>query len=155
MTQPRRQGTPFPFEGPVPPELLIDRAAELDLLARRAADRVGVRLVAPRRYGKTSLVLAHAVRLRETGWRAAHVDFSRVADLTDVARRVAAAYSQLDARWVRAHLAGLLARLGMTVGLTGPAVTLAARPQLPDPDAAEAVVLRLLDLPAALWERDR
>ena len=30
-----RQGTPFPFEGPVPPELLIDRGTELDLLARR------------------------------------------------------------------------------------------------------------------------
>src|SRR5918995_6038417 len=59
---PNRQGTPFPFEGPVPPELLIDRSEELDLLARRAADRVGVRLVAPRRYGKTSLVLAHAAR---------------------------------------------------------------------------------------------
>ncbi len=67
------------------PALLIDRATELDLLARRAGDRVSVRLVAPRRYGKTSLLLAHAGRLVETGWRTAHVDFSRVADLTDVA----------------------------------------------------------------------
>src|SRR5919202_6818531 len=149
------EGTPFRFEGPVPPELLIDRVAELDVLARRAADRVGVRLVAPRRYGKTSLVLAHAARLAETGWRTVHVDLSRVADLTDVARRVAGAYAHLDSRWVRAHLIGLLGRIGMTVGLAGPAVTVAARPQLPDPDAAEAVVLRLLDLPAARWERDR
>ena len=60
-----RQGTPFPFEGPVDPELLIDREDELRD-ARRAAprDRVGVRLAAPRRYGKTSLLLAHAARLR-------------------------------------------------------------------------------------------
>ena len=49
---------------------------------------MGVRLVAPRRYGKTSLLLAHAAQLRETGWRTAHVDFSRVTDMTDVARRV-------------------------------------------------------------------
>jgi uncharacterized protein len=139
----------------LPPELLIDRDDELETLARRAADRVGVRLVAPRRYGKTSLVLAHADRLTQTGWRTVHVDLSRVADLTDVARRVAAAYAQLDERWVRAHLAGLLGRIGMTIGLTGPSVTVAARPQVPDPDAAEAVVLRLLDLPGSLWERDR
>ena len=52
------QGTPFRFEGPVDPELLIDRRAELATLGRRAGDRVGVRLAAPRRYGKTSLLLA-------------------------------------------------------------------------------------------------
>src|SRR3954470_8521878 len=105
MSGTTRQGTPFPFEGPVDPSLLIDRRDELVVLARRAADRVGVRLVAPRRYGKTSLLLAHGAQLQETGWRRAHVDFSRVADLTDVARRFAAAYSALDLPWVRSHLA--------------------------------------------------
>src|SRR3954469_22395650 len=150
-----RQGTPFPFEGPVPPELLIDRAAELDLLARRAADRVGVRLVAPRRYGKTSLVLAHAARLGETGWRTAHVDFSRVADLTDVARRLAAAYGHLDTPRVRSHLSGLLAPLGVSLSAIGPAVSLGPRPMSPDAPAAETVLHRLLDLPKTLWEADR
>src|SRR3954463_6580784 len=116
-----RQGTPFPFEGPVPAELLIDRAGELDLLARRAADRVSVRLVAPRRYGKTSLLLAHAGRLQQTSWRTAHVDLSRVTDLTDVARRLAAAYAHLDTPWVRAHLSGLLARLGAPRPVARPA----------------------------------
>ena len=137
---PTRQGTPFPFEGPVPPELLIDRAAELDLLARRAGDRVGVRLVAPRRYGKTSLLLAHAARLGETGWRTAHVDFSRVADLTDVARRLAAAYAHLDGSWIRSHLGGLLARLGVSLRPPGRG---SPRPAADDPDArrAEAVAL--------------
>jgi hypothetical protein len=151
---PKRQGTPFPFEGPVPPELLIDRQAELGLLARRAADRVGVRLVAPRRYGKTSLLLAHAGRLRETGWRAAHVDFSRVADLTDVARRLAVAYASLDDAWVRSHLGGLLARLGFSLSATGPRITLGPRPAAPDTPTAEAVLYELLDLPRTLWERD-
>ena len=39
----RRQGTPFPFEGPVPPDLLIDRQDELkasDLL--RHAEELGL-----------------------------------------------------------------------------------------------------------------
>ena len=150
-----RQGTPFPFEGPVPAELLIDRASELDVLARRAADRVSVRLVAPRRYGKTSLLLAHAERLAETGWRTAHVDFSRVTDLTDVARRLAAAYAHLDTPWVRAHLSGLLARLGVSLSAVGPAVSLGPRPMTSDPAAAENVLPQLLDLPKTLWDADR
>jgi hypothetical protein len=156
MTDPGgRQGTPFPFEGPVPPELLIDRGGELDVLARRAADRVGVRLAAPRRYGKTSVLLAHAARLREAGWRTAHVDFSRVSDLTDVARRFAAAYAPLDLPWTRAHLAAPLARLGVSLSAAGPGVSLARRPPAPDQQAAEAVLHRLLDLPLDLWNADR
>lgn len=149
-----RQGTPFRFEGPVSPDLLIDRQTELATLARRAGDRVGVRLAAPRRYGKTSLLVAHAAQLRETGWRTAHVDLGRVSDLTDVARRIAAAYGALDAGWMRAHLGGLLARLGLSIGTTGASVTLGPRPASPDAEAAEAVLYRLLDLPKTLHERD-
>jgi uncharacterized protein len=155
MRPSERQGTPFPFEGPVAPELLIDREGDLDLLARRAADRVGVRLVAPRRYGKTSLLLAHAARLRRTDWRTAHVDLSRVTDLADVARRLAAAYAHLDTPWMRAHLSGLLARLGVSLSPAGPAVSIGPRPFSPDAGAAETVVHRLLDLPRTLWEADR
>src|SRR5215208_4262521 len=148
------QGTPFRFDGPVSPDLLIDRTDELQSLARRSADRVGVRLAAPRRFGKTSLLLAHAEQLRETGWRTAHVDFSQVSDLTDVARRIAGAYAALDDRWIRAHLSGLLARLGVSIGTTGANLIVGPRPHAPDPQAAEAVLYRLLDLPKQLWERD-
>ena len=148
------QGTPFRFEGPVAPELLIDRRSELVTLARRAADRVGVRLAAPRRYGKTSLLVAHAAQLRESGWRTAHVDLGRVSDLTDVARRIAAAYAPLDVGWMRAHLGGLLARLGLSVGTGGANVTLGPRPMMPEAEAAETVLHRLLDLPRTLYERD-
>jgi hypothetical protein len=154
LTAMTTQGTPFRFEGPVAPELLIDRHAELATLGRRAGDRVGVRLVAPRRYGKTSLLLAHAARLREAGWRTAHVDFSRVTDMTDAARRVASAYAPLDDAWIRAHMTGLLGRLGLSVGTAGASVTVGPRPQSPDPEAAETVMYRLLDLPKTLWERD-
>ena len=149
------QGTPFRFEGPVSPDLLIDRKLELATLARRAGDRVGVRLAAPRRYGKTSLLVAHAAQLRDSGWRTAHVDLGRVSDLTDVARRLAAAYGPLDVSWMRAHLGGLLARLGLSIGTTGASVTLGPRPTAPEAQAAEAVLHRLLDLPKTLHERDQ
>src|SRR5918995_3423079 len=148
------QGSPFRFEGPVSPDLLIDRRPELATLARRAGDRVGVRLAAPRRYGKTSLLVAHAAQLRATGWRTAHVDLGRVSDLTDVARRLAAAYGPLDMSWTRAHMSGLLARLGLSVGAAGASVTIGPRPASSDAPAAEEVLHRLLDLPKALHERD-
>src|SRR5215207_5154104 len=155
MTGPRsRQGSPFRFEGAVEPDLLIDRGDELATLARRAADRVGVRLAAPRRYGKTSLLVADAAQLRETGWRTAHVDLGRVSDLTDVARRLVAAYGPLDMSWTRAHMGGLLARLGLSVGTAGASVTVGPRPSAPDPEAAESLLYRLLDLPKAMHERD-
>lgn len=150
-----RQGTPFPFQGPVPPDLLIDRETELVELARRAGDRVNVRLVAPRRYGKTSVLGAHAAQLQQSSWRTVYVDLSRVADLVDVARRVAEAYSQLDHSWVRAHLSGVLSRVGVSMTAAGPGVVLGARPARPDITAAESVLLPLLDLPLALWEGDQ
>jgi hypothetical protein len=149
------QGTPFRFEGPISPDLLIDREAELLTLATRAGDRVGVRLVAPRRFGKTSLLLAHAAQLRATAWRTVHVDLSRVTDMTDVARRIAESYAPLDEGWIRAHVAGVLGRLGLSIGTSGAAVTLGPRPAVPDPQAAESVIYRLLDLPKMLWDRDQ
>jgi hypothetical protein len=149
-----RQGSPFRFEGAIEPDLPIDRRDELATLARRAADRVGVRLAAPRRYGKTSLLVAHAAQLRETGWRTAHVDLGRVSDLTDVARRLAAAYGPLDMSWTRAHMGGLLARLGLSVGAAGASVTIGPRPTSPDAEAAESLLYRLLDLPKSLHDRD-
>jgi hypothetical protein len=56
---------------------------------------------------------------------------------------------------VRAHLGGLLARLGVSLSPTGPAVSIGPRPMTPDANAAESVLHRLLDLPSALWEGDR
>jgi len=154
MPVPHREGSPFRFEGAIAPELLIDRRDELTTLARRAADRVGVRLAAPRRFGKTSLLVAHAAQLRETGWRTAHVDFGRVTDLTDAARRIATAYGALDTDWLRAHAGGLLARLGLSLGTAGASVTVGPRPSAPDTEAAESLLYRLLDLPATLYEQD-
>lgn len=150
-----QQGTPFPFDRPVSPDALIDRDDELAELARRAADRVNVRLVAPRRYGKTSLAAALGDRLEPSAWRSVRVDLHKVADLTDVARRVAVAYGELDAGWLRTHVAGLLARVGVTVGVTGPSVSLAARPaDGRGHEAAEHVLFELLDLPLVLHRAD-
>lgn len=123
-------------------------------MRRWAGGHVNVRLVAPRRFGKTSVLLFHAAELEQVGWRTAHVDLAGVADFTDVSRRVASAYARLDVSWVRSHLAGLLGRLGVSLSAVGPAVTLAARPARADTGAAETVLERLLELPLRLFERD-
>ena len=90
-----RAVNPFNYQGPVDPAHLIDRRAELDALQGAAADRIAIRLAAPRRFGKSSLLDAHIDAMREAGHRAVRVDFSKVATLGDVAARVASAFSDL------------------------------------------------------------
>ena len=141
---------PFNYQGPIAPEHLIDRRAELDVLQRATADRVAIRLAAPRRFGKSSLLDAHVLAMREAGHRAVRVDFSRVATLGDVAARVARAYSDLPGdpkrsvrRWA--------ARLGITVSVAAVGVGVAPRPPA---DEARAALLELLDVPRRLHDED-
>lgn len=144
---------PFNYQGPVSPPRLIDRRAELDALQAAAADRVAVRLAAPRRFGKSSLLEAHVLAMREAGHRAVRVDFSKVATLGDVAARVARAYGSLPSdpgrsvrRWA--------SRLAVGVSLGGVGVTMAPRPSGPSADEARAALLELLDVPRALHDAD-
>lgn len=65
---------PFKHAGPVPPRRMIDRENELRRLGRAAAERTPVRLAAPRRYGKTTLLAAHAAALEAAGWRTVRAD---------------------------------------------------------------------------------
>jgi hypothetical protein len=144
---------PFNYQGPVAPAHLIDRRSELDALQRAAADRIAVRLAAPRRFGKSSLLDAHILAMREAGHRAVRVDFSKVATLGDMAARVAGAYSDLPTdpgrsvrRWA--------ARLEVGASVAGVGISVAARPPRPPADEARAALLELLDVPRALHGAD-
>jgi len=53
---------------------LAIQAVELDALQRAAASRVNVRLAAPRRFSKSSLLEAHGAAMRAAGHRAVRVD---------------------------------------------------------------------------------
>ena len=146
---------PLRYQGPVEPALLIDRAAELDALQRAAADRVNVRLAAPRRFGKSSLLEAHGAAMRAAGHRAVRVDFYRVATVTDVAARVIAAYRALPSDPGRL-LERLTRRMGLRVGTSGVSVQVGPRGQQAamSSDQARGVLLELLDLPARLHDAD-
>jgi hypothetical protein len=147
-----RTVNPFNYQGPVEPARLIDRRAELNALQRAAADGIAIRLAAPRRFGKTSLLDAHIASMREVGHRAVRVDLSKVGTVTDVAVRVAAAFSALP-HDPRRSARRWLARVGLSATLPGVRVSLApgARPPI---DEARAALLELLDVPRALGELD-
>jgi uncharacterized protein len=145
---------PFPFETPIAPEALIDRREELARLSQAAAERVHVRVAGPRRFGKTSLLLAHASALAGTGWRTVHVDMYGVTSLAELCVRIASAYARIRDSRLRAHLDSLGARLGLSLTPAGPGVTLGPRQRSAAPEATQTAAGELLDLPLTLFERD-
>lgn len=147
-------GNPFGYQGPVPPARLIDRRQELDELQRAVAARVAVRLAAPRRFGKTSLLDAHVAAMRQAGHRAVRLDLSKVATVADVAARVAQAFSALPSD-PRRTLRRWAARLGVQVGTPPLVLSVAPRPQAVASDDARAALLEMLDIPRALHAGDR
>lgn len=144
---------PFNYQGPIDPSNLIDRRAELDELQRAAADRVSVRLAAPRRFGKSSVLEAHVMAMRAAGHRAVRVDLSKVSTVGDVAARVTEAYSELppDPKGIVRRWA---ARLAVNASFAGVGLGLSRRPPRPPADEARGALLQLLDVPRILQEVD-
>jgi hypothetical protein len=93
---------PFRYSGPVGGDDLIDRDDEARTLLDGAAEGNNSRLVAPRRYGKTSLLRRVLSDGERSGWLGVYVDFFGVVSLADVAERIERAYT--------AALQGRLAR---------------------------------------------
>jgi hypothetical protein len=146
-------GNPFDYQRPVGRAVLIDRTVELDALQRAAADAVAVRLAAPRRYGKTSLLAAHEEAMGQVGHRVARVDFSQVATVADAAARVARAFGALPGD-PRRTFDRLLSRLGITLGAAGLTLTVSGRPATAEPESARSILAELLDLPRLLHAAD-
>jgi len=144
---------PFNYQGPIAPAHLIDRGAELEALQTAAANRVAIRLAAPRRFGKSSLLEAHVAAMREVGHRAVRVDFSKVSTVGDVAVRLAHAYRDLPAEPGRI-VSRWGSRLGVTAAVAGVGFTVAPQAPRLAADEARAALLQLLDVPRVLSERD-
>lgn len=141
---------PFVFGRPV--DELIDRENELERIRDLAEGGHFVRLTAPRRYGKTSLLHRLAADAeRDLGMTSIAVDFSRVLSLADVAIRVEDGYR----RATDGPLKRVIRQLGRSwnVGVTFGAGGLAAKIQA-DPKTDPLPALhRLLDLPREVFER--
>lgn len=144
---------PFIYQGPVPRSDLIDRRTELDALQDAAANRVAIRLAAPRRFGKSSLLEAHIAVMREAGHKAVRVDLAKVATVGDVAARIAHAYGELPAD-PRSTVRRWAARLGISAAPAGVGVSIAPPPLRLGADEARTALLQLLDVPKTLSELD-
>jgi uncharacterized protein len=143
---------PFRYSEPVPPEELLDRDEEARALLEAAASGNNSRLVAPRRYGKTSLLARVAQEAREQkGWAAVYVDFFGVLTLDDIAQRIERAYAEELQGRLATWFAGVRRLLRPTLQVGGGPLPAGVEVAI-DPQAEPPLVERLA-LPVRLHEK--
>jgi uncharacterized protein len=142
---------PFVYSRPVPPEDVVDREEEVRQLLRNVVGGHYVRLYAPRKYGKTSL-LTRALHdgERDEGLIPVLVDLYRVSSIADVTVRLERAYAKQLKGELRRRVEAFLQRTG--VGLSLGAFGISARLQLEPTRDPIPALHALLDLPLRLEE---
>ncbi|MFA6094077.1 MAG: ATP-binding protein [Elusimicrobiota bacterium] len=86
---------PFIFGEVVKDADFLDRKTELEAIARDLSDGQKVFLIAPRRYGKTSLILAAAEKLRAKGARVIYIDLFKTASVEQFAAALGKAAAEM------------------------------------------------------------
>lgn len=143
---------PFVYSRPIAPEDVIDRDEETDLLLKHAVGGHFVRLYAPRKFGKTSL-LRRVLRDAEAreGLIPVLVDLYGVLSVADVTIRMERAYAGQLKGGVRSRIDDFLQSTGL--GLSLGAFGVSARLQLTPRSDPLPALHALLDLPLRLEER--
>ena len=143
---------PFRIAGELPSDEMIDRDDEAARLLSLAAGGHASRLVAPRRYGKTSLLRRVLVEASAAGYATALVDLEGVLSLSSVVVRIERAYDRALKGAVRRTVDALFRawQVGLSLGAGGFTASLQSNPRID----VESVLLRLLDLPSKLYERE-
>jgi hypothetical protein len=140
---------PFIYSHPIAPDDIIDRDEETRRLLTSAVGGHYVRLYAPRKYGKTSLlrrVLRDAER--EEGMVPVLVDLYGVLSIADVAIRFERAYARQLKGKTRSRVEEFLQSTGL--GLSLGALGVSARMQLNPRNDPLPALHALLDLPLRL-----
>ncbi len=142
---------PFPISGALAPDEVIGRAAEVGRLLRLAKGGHAARLVAPRRYGKTTVLRRLLAEAERAGMVTALVDLEGVLSLSSLVVRIERAYDHGVKGPFRRTIDSVLRswQVGLSLGGGGFAATLRSNPRLD----VESVLLRLLDLPTRVQER--
>lgn len=144
----QRMASPFVYEEPVAPDLLVGREQELSNILGRTLDTRNVRLEGPRRFGKTSLVRAALAEADRNGAVPIEVNFLGCVTAADVSERIERAYSaQLDGP-LRRWFDGLVRTLQPTLNAAPGGVGVSAQPRTSD----RGLVDRLA-LPARVQQR--
>jgi uncharacterized protein len=140
---------PFIYSHPIDPEQIIDREEEVRKLLEHVVGGHFVRLYAPRRYGKTSLI-QRAMRdgEREEGLVPILVDLYGIVSIADVTVRFERAYSRALKGAIRSKIEGFLQKtnLGLSLGAFG----ISAKLQLDQKVDPLPALHALLDLPLRL-----
>jgi hypothetical protein len=130
--------SPFPHHGPLEPDQVRGRAALVDDLVERLTAHRPTVLVAPRRYGKTSVLGCVAARLDETV-TVVRVDLYELRSWADLAVRLDDAMAAVPGAR-RGGLDRVAAGLEVNLGVVKASLT---RPGHPEPDTTAD---RLLDV---------
>src|SRR6201996_5103544 len=147
---PTRDLNPFRFSGPLPPEQMIDRDPEAEDLLALVEGGHSFRLVGPRRYGKTTLLRRVLESAEHEEMATVLVDLQDVLSIAEIVVRIERGYDRLKGP-IRRHVENLLRtwNIGLSLGGGGFTATLQRNPNVD----AESVLLRLLELPASLFDR--
>jgi hypothetical protein len=142
---------PFIYSHPLSPDEVIDRDAETHELLQNVVGGHFVRLFAPRKYGKTSL-LRRALRegQKQEGLIPILVDLYRVSSIADVTVRFERAYAKQLQGPLRAKIESFLQKTG--IGLSLGAYGISAKLQLDAKVDPLPALHALLDLPLRLEE---
>lgn len=145
-----RDLNPFRFSGPLSPEEMIDRDPEADDLLALAEGGHSFRLVGPRRYGKTTLLRRVLDGAEQQGMVTVLVDLQDVLSIAEIVVRIERAYDRLKGKLRRLVESFFRSwNIGLSLGGGGFTATLQRNPGID----SEFVLLRLLELPAAVFER--
>jgi uncharacterized protein len=145
-----RDLNPFRFSGPLPPEEMIDRDPEADDLLALAEGGHSFRLVGPRRYGKTTLLRRVLESAEREGMATVLVDMQDVLSIAEIVVRIERGYERMKGP-IRRHVENLFRswNIGLSLGGGGFTATLQRNPHVD----AESVLLRLLELPRTMFDR--
>ncbi|HEX3614956.1 MAG TPA: hypothetical protein VHU61_00340 [Solirubrobacteraceae bacterium] len=146
-----RDLNPFRFSGPLAPEDMIDRDLEAEELLALAEGGHSFRLVGPRRYGKTTLLRRVLEAAENQQIATVLVDLQDVLSIGEIVVRIERGYDRLKGpirRTVDQFFRSW--NIGLALGGGGFTAALQRNPQVD----AESVLLRLLELPMALFQRD-
>jgi hypothetical protein len=143
---------PFVYSHPISPEEIVDRDGETRELLAKAVGGHYLRLYAPRKYGKTSLLKRALMDgEREEGLIPILVDLYRVVSIADVTIRIERAYAKALKGALRTKVEAFLQQTGL--GLSLGAFGISAKIQLGQRDVEPLAALHaLLDLPLRLEE---
>jgi uncharacterized protein len=142
---------PFVYDRPLPPEEIIDRERELEIMLGLADSGQTARLSGPRRFGKTTLLRRLLAETDKRGMDTVYVDLDRVVSLEGASERIEAAYRRQLQGPVRRTAANVIQTLRPRLAAGGVGVRGEIAPTIEHD--ARRVLERMLDLPIDIYKK--